>query len=40
MTSEYKAGAQFTGTIRKVVDLAGERHYDAEVESKIAMKRQ
>jgi hypothetical protein len=37
----YKAGAQFTGKIRKVVvDLAGEKHHDPETEAKVAMKRQ
>jgi hypothetical protein len=40
VTTEYKAGAQFTGgNIEKVVvDLAGERRGRAEM--KIAMKRQ
>ena len=38
---EYKAGAAFTGMIKKVViDLAGERHIDPETEAKIVMKRQ
>jgi hypothetical protein len=42
VTTEYKAGAQFTGgNIEKVVvDLAGERNVDHEAETKIAMKRQ
>ena len=41
VTSEYKAGAQFTGTIRKVViDLSDEKHIDHEAEARIAMKRQ
>ncbi|HEY7079512.1 MAG TPA: arylsulfatase [Nitrososphaeraceae archaeon] len=41
VTGEYKAGAVFTGVIKKVViDLAGERHIDPETETKIIMKRQ
>ena len=41
VTDEYKAGAVFTGIIKKVViDLAGERHIDPETEAKIVMKRQ
>lgn len=41
VTDEYKAGAVFTGVIKKVVvDLAGERHNDPETETKIIMKRQ
>jgi arylsulfatase len=41
VTDEYKAGAQFTGKIRKVVvDLVGEKHHDPEAEAKVAMKRQ
>jgi len=41
VTDEYKAGAVFTGVIKKVViDLAGERHIDPETEARIVMKRQ
>jgi hypothetical protein len=41
VTDEYKAGAQFTGKIRKVVvDLVGEKHHDPEAEAKVAMMRQ
>ena len=41
VTDEYKAGAQFTGKIRKVVvDLVGEKHHDPEAEAKVAMKQQ
>jgi arylsulfatase A-like enzyme len=41
VTNEYKAGAAFTGTIKKVViDLSGERHIDPETEARIVMKRQ
>jgi hypothetical protein len=41
VTEEYKAGPQFTGTIKKVlVDLAGERHVDLEAEIRAVMKRQ
>jgi len=34
VTDEYKAGARFTGKIKKVIDLFGERHIDPEAESK------
>jgi arylsulfatase len=41
VTDEYKAGSQFTGTIKRVVvDLVGERHVDLEAETRVAMKRQ
>jgi hypothetical protein len=41
VTDEYKANTKFTGIIEKVVvDLSGERHLDAETESKMIMKRQ
>jgi arylsulfatase len=41
VTDEYKAGAVFTGVIKKVVvDLAGQRHIDPETETKIIMKRE
>jgi hypothetical protein len=41
VTNEYKAGAAFTGTIKKVViDLSGERHIDPETDARIVMKRQ
>jgi arylsulfatase len=41
VTDEYKANAQFTGIIEKVVvDLSGERHLDAETETKMIMKKQ
>jgi hypothetical protein len=41
VTDEYKAGAQFTGKIMKViVNLAGEKHHDPEAGAKVAMKRQ
>lgn len=38
VTEEYKADAQFSGTINKVViDLAGERLVDREAETRVAM---
>jgi len=41
VTDEYKAEAEFTGTIKKVViDLIGDKHHDREAETRIAMKRQ
>jgi hypothetical protein len=41
VTDEYKAGAQFTGTIKRVVvDLVGERPYDPQAETRVAMTRQ
>jgi hypothetical protein len=41
VTDEYKAGAQFTRKIRKVVvDLVSEKHHDPEAEAKVAMMRQ
>jgi arylsulfatase A-like enzyme len=41
VTSEYKAAAEFTGKIKKIViDLVGERHHDPEAEARVAMKRQ
>jgi hypothetical protein len=41
VTNEYKDGAQFTGTIKKViVDLAGEKYLDPEAETRVGMKRQ
>lgn len=41
VTDEYKANTKFTGIIEKVVvDLSGERHIDAETETKMIMKRQ
>ena len=41
VTEEYKADAQFSGTIKKVsVDLVGERYVDLEAEARVAMKRQ
>ena len=41
VTEEYKADAQFSGTIKKVsVDLVGERYVDLEAETRVVMKRQ
>jgi arylsulfatase len=41
VTDEYKAGAVFTGVIKKVViGLAGERQIDPETEARVVMKRQ
>jgi arylsulfatase A-like enzyme len=41
VTDEYKTNARFTGIIEEViVDLSGERHLDAETETKMILKKE